>query len=164
VRITSAAANRPFFRHRLSIPASPGWEEKSMTKKKPLLSLWIAVVTLTFVAVDTHADQVAWWQAEGNASDSAGGAKGFLEGVSFSPGKVGQAFQFNGSKSSVRVPDTPSLDITNNWTLAAWVYTTILSGHKGGAQGVVSKVGGGGGNYGYQFGIVDGTGEVLFLF
>ncbi len=163
-RKAGAAAKRPFFpRHRLLIPASPGWEEKSMTKKKPLLSLGIVVVALMLVAVDAHG-QVAWWHAEGNANDSVGGANGFLEGVSFAPGKVGRAFQFNGSTSSVRVPDTPSLDITNNWTLAAWVYTTSLSGHKGGAQGVVSKVGGGGGNYGYQFGILDGTGEVYLAF
>ena len=135
-----------------------------MIKKEPWLSLGMAVVALMLVAVDTQAGQVAWWQAEGNANDRVGGANGFLEGVSFAPGKVGRAFQFNGSNSSVRVPDTPSLDITNHWTLAAWVYTTSLSGHKGGGQGVVSKVGGGGGNYGYQFGIFDGTGEVFLAF
>ncbi len=107
---------------------------------------------------------VAWWHANAKANDSVGGANGLLEGVSFALGKVGWAFQFSGTTSSVRVPDTPSLDITNNWTLAAWVYTTRLSGHKGGAQGVVSKVGGGGGNYGYQFGIWDGGGEVFLQF
>ena len=108
--------------------------------------------------------EAAWWQAEGNANDSAGGAHGIPEGVSFASGKIGQAFRFDGRNSSVRVPDTPRLDITDYWTLTAWVYTTSLAGHKGGAQGVISKVGGRSGNYGYQFGILDGSGEVLLQF
>ena len=135
-----------------------------MNTKRSLLSLSIAVAALMILATDTHGSLVAWWRAEGNAKDSAGGANGVLENVAFAPGRVGQAFQFNGTNASVRVPDSGNLDVTSNWTLAAWIYTTNLGGHKGGGQGVVSKVGGGGGNYGYQFGILDGTGAVFLQF
>ena len=54
-----------------------------------------------------------WYRAEGNADDGGvGDNPGTLVGpVSFAPGKVGQAFSFNGS-SYVSVPDAPSLSFT----------------------------------------------------
>ena len=53
---------------------------------------------------------VSWWPAEGNAIDAAGSNPGTLVGgVTFVPGKVGQAFHFDGA-SLVEAPASPSLE------------------------------------------------------
>jgi hypothetical protein len=125
-----------------------------------LASRW-AILVSSLILASARADLVSRWEADGNANDSVGTNNGTLtNGVGFVPGKFGQAFSFNGvnttlSGQSVVVPDSSSLDLTRNWTLSAWVYTTDLTGHVGGGQGVISKVGGGGGNNGYQFGLID---------
>jgi hypothetical protein len=52
---------------------------------------------------------VSWFKAEGNAHDAVGNNNGTAYGTRYGPGKVGRAFQFDGS-SFVRVPVAPSLD------------------------------------------------------
>jgi hypothetical protein len=65
---------------------------------------------------------VAWWQAEGNALDSAGTNNGTLVGgVTYTNGEVGQAFNFNGSDNLV-VADAPALNPTNAMTIECWAY------------------------------------------
>jgi hypothetical protein len=65
---------------------------------------------------------VAWWPGQGNANDIAGTNNGTLHnGVAFAPGKVGQAFIFNGTNSYVEVPDSPTLRLTNELTIEFWV-------------------------------------------
>src|SRR5262249_39785170 len=64
---------------------------------------------------------IGQWRAEGDASDSKGQNDGIPIRVGFVPGKIGQAFQFNGSNAFVRVPSRPSLEPTGPFTLAAWV-------------------------------------------
>ena len=79
-----------------------------------------------------------WYRAEGNADDGVGGNPGTLVGgVSFAPGKAGQAFSFNGS-SYVSVPDAPSLSFTGAVTLDAWVNPATLN-FSGGFGAVVAK-------------------------
>jgi hypothetical protein len=68
---------------------------------------------------------VAWWRAEGNASDSVDGASGVIyDGVAFAPGRVGQAFAFNGTTGAINVPDAPALMLTNSLTVEGWLYVT----------------------------------------
>jgi hypothetical protein len=51
-----------------------------------------------------------------------GAHNGTLRGnATFAPGKVGQAFSFNGGSGSVLVPDAPALRFTNAMTIEAWV-------------------------------------------
>jgi len=65
---------------------------------------------------------VSWWPGESNAVDSAGGNTGvLLNGATFAPGKLGQAFSLNGSGAHVRIADNPSLHVTNGLTILAWV-------------------------------------------
>ena len=46
---------------------------------------------------------ISWWQGEGNAIDVLGGNNGTLVGgVTFAAGKVGQAFNLNGSQPGRR--------------------------------------------------------------
>jgi hypothetical protein len=70
---------------------------------------------------------VSWWPAEGTAIDIISGNNGsLLNGAAFAPGKVGQAFSFNGINQQVQVPDAPSLDPTNAITVETWVYLRTL--------------------------------------
>jgi hypothetical protein len=103
---------------------------------------------------------VLWHKAENNTFDSTPlGNGGTAEGlVTYAAGKVGQAYSFTGF-GRVRVPDNPSLDLTNEFTFDAWIKpSTIYSGGLS-SGAVVSKVGGPGGNNGYQFGI-SGNGSI----
>jgi len=65
---------------------------------------------------------LAWWAAEGNASDSVASHDGVLNGVTFTSGQIGQAFSFNGS-SYVRVPSAIDLKFSGNhpFSVDAWV-------------------------------------------
>lgn len=108
--------------------------------------------------------KVLWHRAEGNTTDSSGnGNNGSLvNGATYAPGIVGQAYSFNGS-SYVQVPDSASLDVTTEFSMDAWIYPTAL--HNGVAQGgVISKIGGGGGNNGYQMGITSNNTEIYCQF
>ncbi|HEY9172717.1 MAG TPA: LamG-like jellyroll fold domain-containing protein, partial [Verrucomicrobiae bacterium] len=96
---------------------------------------------------------ISWWNAEGNANDVLGVNHGTIEGaVTYEPGRVGQAFRFHGWPDSVIVPDSSSLDLSNQFTIEAWVNLAVNSNDPHGpGRGIVSKIGGAGGNNGYQF-------------
>jgi hypothetical protein len=70
---------------------------------------------------------VAWYSGEGNTHSAGGGPEGTaVGGVTFAPGKVGQAFSFNGVDSYVDLGNDPSLDIPGNLTVETWVnYQTL---------------------------------------
>ena len=53
----------------------------------------------------------AWWRAEGNFTDVVDGNNGVNHNVTFTNGKVGQAFVFNHGVSSISVPASPTLNI-----------------------------------------------------
>jgi autotransporter-associated beta strand protein len=78
---------------------------------------------------------IAWWPGEGNANDLAGAHNGALLGgaTATTPGKVGQAFSFDGTNSYVSIPDSPMLRPTN-FTIEAWVrFTSLDSAGSGGS-------------------------------
>jgi hypothetical protein len=82
---------------------------------------------------------VSWWRADGNTFDSVSGNNGTLEnGVSFAPGKSGQAFSFNGSSQFVEVPNAPALNPTQVITVEAWIDP---AGHIGVSDPIVKKAG-----------------------
>ena len=67
---------------------------------------------------------VSWWAAEGNANDSFGTDNGtLLGGMSFTNGKVGQAFQFDGTTGYVSIPASSSLDVGSGagFTIEGWI-------------------------------------------
>ncbi len=74
---------------------------------------------------------VAWWSGDGTANDiSIGTNDGVLmNGVSYSTGKVGQTFTFDGVDDYVEIPDNSSLNFgTGDFSIDAWVKTTSTSG------------------------------------
>ena len=69
---------------------------------------------------------VSWWQAEGNANDSADANNGtMVNGAAFGTGHPGQAFSVdNTANQYVSVPDATNLDNMTSITVAAWVIRT----------------------------------------
>src|SRR4051794_31343840 len=83
----------------------------------------------TLLAALPAADLVSWYRAEGDASDFVGGNDGALEGgTTFTAGKVGQAFLFDGIDDQVRIPNSANQDPGSNFTVEAWVNPSS-SGH-----------------------------------
>ncbi|MFO1484532.1 MAG: LamG-like jellyroll fold domain-containing protein [Verrucomicrobiaceae bacterium] len=66
---------------------------------------------------------VSWWRGEGNGKDF----QGTNDGGAFGAGKVGRAFQFDGTNNQnvlIGDPVPASLQIQNEITLDAWIYVT----------------------------------------
>lgn len=64
---------------------------------------------------------VAWWRAEGDATDMAGGHNGTLGGdVTFVSGVAGQAFRFDGDGDGVAIGNPPELQL-QDFTVSGWV-------------------------------------------
>jgi hypothetical protein len=103
---------------------------------------------------------VAWWSGEGDASDQAGTNNGTLRGgVTFAPGRVGQAYSLNGTSGSVLVPDASALRFTNAMTIEAWIYPRSWGGT---TREIVSKWFGNGNQLSYTTSI-DTSGKANFI-
>ncbi len=73
---------------------------------------------------------VGWWKAESNAIDAAGGNNGTLEnGMTFSVGKVNQAFAFTTTNAGVHIPASVSLNVGtgNGFTIEGWINPSDVS-------------------------------------
>ena len=102
--------------------------------------------------VTPYSNLISWWQAESNAFDQITGNKGSLVGnVTFTPGRVGQGFLFDGNASAVIVSNPPSLQL-QDFSIEAWI-------RRGNASIASSSPGGGlflsYGHAGYGFGVND---------
>ena len=74
---------------------------------------------------------VSWWPGEGNANDIQGINNGTLvNGATFAPGKVGQAFSFDGLDDGVTIQaGNGSLNMgASDFALDAWVKFTGMGG------------------------------------
>ena len=84
---------------------------------------------------------VSWWPADGNTNDIFSGLGGTLmNGVSYAPGEVGQAFSFTPPNQYVLIGDpVPSaLQLQNQLTLQAWIYASAFPSDLGsGALGLI---------------------------
>ena len=70
---------------------------------------------------------VAWWSAEGNATDELGDNNGNVSGtLAYGPGKVGSAFEFDGTTTAIVAPASPSLTVQSA-TIEAWIFPTDLN-------------------------------------
>lgn len=70
---------------------------------------------------------VAYWQADGDATDSQGTFDGVLVGgTTFAPGKHGQAFSFDGVNDQVVFSNSPVLQ-PSSITVGAWLKTSSTS-------------------------------------
>jgi len=115
----------------------------------------------------TPAGLVSLWKFdEGSgtkASDSADSNPGTVNGAVWTTGIIGDALSFDGVNDHVLVPDAANLDLTNQFTLEAWVNpASAVSSYLGAA--IISKVGGAAGDNGYQFGLTQGNKQVFCIF
>jgi uncharacterized repeat protein (TIGR01451 family) len=70
-----------------------------------------------------------WLAAENNTADSAGPAPGTINGgVSYTSGRVGQAFNFNGSSSYVDLGTNADIVGMGPFSVGAWIKTTAANG------------------------------------
>jgi hypothetical protein len=104
---------------------------------------------------------VAWWPGEGNADDLIGAHHGVPgPGVSYGPGKVGNAFRFvDSAESYILLPNTPAFQpASNQLTIAAWVKPDF-SGTLNLMDHIIAKRDACGGEaYSYSFAIIKGVG------
>lgn len=72
---------------------------------------------------------VSWWMAEDSADDFANQNPGNLANVTFVPGRVAQAFSFDGSSSEVSIPASASMDVGTNTglTVECWIKPSDLT-------------------------------------
>ncbi len=84
------------------------------------------VAALEPTCVPEPPDLIHWWPGDGNADDVVGGNDGALmNGATFTVGKVGQAFLFDGSDDFVALPGT--FGGGPEATIEAWVKSTGLT-------------------------------------
>ena len=96
---------------------------------------------------------VAWWPAEGDASDVANGHNGSISGgVTYLAAEVGQAFSFDGTSGSVSVPDAAGLR-PQALTIEGWVEAQDVTG----VRVVIGKRLGPGTNDSYSLWIASGA-------
>ncbi len=85
-------------------------------------NVWAGLATIPQTCVQPPAGLVSWWPGDGDTSDIQDGNDGTLvNGATFAPGLVGQAFSFDGVDDRMTVPDASNLDITGAVTLDAWI-------------------------------------------
>ena len=92
--------------------------------------LLLALIPVSHVAAQTcvapPSGLVSWWPGDGSASDIQDGNDGTLKnGATFAPGKVGQAFSFDGVDDFVGDIGTKSsfsfIQNTGVFTIDAWI-------------------------------------------
>ena len=74
--------------------------------------------------IRTLPGQVARWSGDGNANDMVGGNHGaLLGGTAFAPGRVGEAFSFDGVDDFIEIDTQANLDVGVNsgFTIYAWI-------------------------------------------
>lgn len=110
---------------------------KSRARILPLLTALSALSFLVTVpgaaqavaCTSSPAGLIAHWPGDGTAADAAHGRDGTLVGgATYAAGKVGQAFSFNGTDSSVSVPDNPDWSLPGDFTIETWVKIDALHG------------------------------------
>src|ERR1700721_3520704 len=74
---------------------------------------------------DLNTGLVAYYPFNGNANDASGnGNNGNVAGATLTADRFGNpnsAYSFNGKSNYIRVPNSDSLQLTNDFTLTAWI-------------------------------------------
>ncbi len=104
---------------------------------------------------------ISWWRAEDSAVDDAGPNDGVSVGVTYTGGRVGNAFLFGPGDEYVEVGDDPSLDFDPNEPMSIdfWAYRTGSAT----SQHILGKRSGcDGGPFNYQIVLDSGAGGLCF--
>ena len=101
--------------------ATPGWRFHNDRTTMHLGALGVAGKLYAQTCTAVPSGLVSWWRGEGDATDFAGLNPGTFTGnATNGPGKVGQAFVFDGSGDLVLLSNTPSLHL-QDLTVECWI-------------------------------------------
>jgi len=83
----------------------------------------VSVTVSAAACTTTSSGMVAWWAADGRATDLQGGAAAVMQnGTFFVPGKVLEAFSLDGTDDQVNAGHAASLNVSGgDFTVDAWV-------------------------------------------
>jgi len=104
------------------------WVDSKLAVKTGFGGVGLPVVSVRKVSVatsDANAHPpglVALWSGEGNGKDAVGGNHAVLTDITFSEGKVGQAFTFHNIGDAITAPATDLPVGTGDRTLDCWIY------------------------------------------
>ncbi len=91
-----------------------------------LFSIFIVAAECSAVCLNPPSGLVSWWPGDGNALDIIGPNHGTLvNGTSFAPGMVDQAFSLDGVDDEVQAPGTDFADL-QQLTIDLWVKHSSL--------------------------------------
>ncbi|MCI0376494.1 MAG: LamG domain-containing protein [Gemmataceae bacterium] len=80
--------------------------------------------------VDPPAGLVSWWPGDGHANDIVDANHGsMMNGASFAPGYIEQAFSLDGANDFIHIPDASNLT-PSSLSLEAWVKPDTISGSR----------------------------------
>jgi hypothetical protein len=101
---------------------------------------------------------ISAWNANSDTTDSVGTNNGTaVGGLTYTTGKIGNAFQFNGTDSLVSIPNTSGqFNFTGNFTINAWINIPNYSNYNIIFRNYVA-----GGSYGYGFQLYLATNNVF---
>lgn len=104
---------------------------------------WVWFVIFLLIANVSIADKVLELTFDEGAGDkvsdtSLTGNEGKIVGAQWADGKSGKALEFDGNGAHVEIPDAPELQITEEMTVAAWVFFSSL-GASGNHDAIVAK-------------------------
>jgi uncharacterized repeat protein (TIGR01451 family)/fimbrial isopeptide formation D2 family protein len=110
-------------------PGSPGAPDGERDGVTPPTALndYVAVASVPLIincppCTQAPPGMVSWWPGDGNANDIQDGNHGTLKNnPTFVPGKVGQAFGFDGIDDYVEIAHSPTLDVGTGHTVDLWV-------------------------------------------
>ncbi len=122
--------------------------------------LWNKITGKTVTGkVISNEGLVAQWEFDGNAQDSSGnGNNGVIfNGATWTTGKFGGAFQFDGVDDYVSiVNNSGSLNLDNSFTLTAWISSAGSSAE----QGIIYKINPSPTWVGYHFDLMSGSNDM----
>ncbi len=100
-----------------------------------MILVFLTNVSLAGVVLELHFDE----GAGDNVADTSGeGNDGKIVGAEWTEGKVGKALEFDGAGAHVEIPDSQSLQITDDMTVASWVLFHSL-GASGNHDAIIAK-------------------------
>jgi len=82
--------------------------------------LYECQASYSYIQDETEANLVAYWQLDGDATDSAGSNDGTIYGATPTTGQINDALDFDGDDDYVEVPDSDEFT-TNTGTISAWI-------------------------------------------
>jgi hypothetical protein len=100
-----------------------------------LIFLFLASFATAEVVLELHFDE---GEGEEVADSSGQGNDGKIMGAKWTDGKFGKALEFDGAGTHVEIPDSASLQITDEMTVASWVFFHSL-GASGNHDAIVAK-------------------------